>query len=134
MRILVDASLLIYLNARMPDDEARRVEDFWLNLLRDHVLYTNIIVLDETIYVSKKKYGIGYGETIEFLDRAVLPHVDILSLGIEEYLEARKIMARYGLKPSDALHVATMIRHGLQAIASEDGDFDKAYVKRIWLE
>jgi predicted nucleic acid-binding protein len=33
-------------------------------------------------------------------------------------------MVRYSLKPSDALHAA---------IVSEDRDFDKAGIKRIWL-
>jgi predicted nucleic acid-binding protein len=42
-------------------------------------------------------------------------------------------MVRYSLKPSDALHAATVKRYRLDAIVSEDRDFDKAGIKRIWL-
>ncbi len=40
----------------------------------------------------------------------------------------------YGLKPSDAIHVATMKKAGTAEIVSEDRDFDKIdWVKRIWI-
>lgn len=40
----------------------------------------------------------------------------------------------YGLLPRDALHVTIMQRLGLQAIASDDTDFDRvATVTRHWL-
>ncbi len=46
---------LIYLNVRMPDDEAKIVEEFWERLLRIHELFVNLLVLDEVIYVSRRK-------------------------------------------------------------------------------
>jgi len=133
LKVLVDASLLIYLNARMPDGEARLVEEFWEGLLRNHELFVNLLVLDETIYTSKRKYDVPFNETLEFIDRAVLPHVEVLVLGLETYLEAKKYMVKYGLKPSDSIHAATVEVFGLQAIASEDRDFDKISIKRLWL-
>ncbi|WP_460024321.1 type II toxin-antitoxin system VapC family toxin [Infirmifilum sp. SLHALR2] len=54
--------------------------------------------------------------------------------GVREYLKAREFMLRHGLKPSDALHAATVVTHGLQAVASEDSDFDRVGVKRIWVQ
>ncbi len=54
MKMLVDASLLVYLNVRMPEREAKLVEDFWLGLLRNHELHTDVLV---------------FGETLEFIDR-----------------------------------------------------------------
>jgi predicted nucleic acid-binding protein len=42
-------------------------------------------------------------------------------------------VVKFGLKPSDALHAATIKRRRLDAIASEDRGFDKAGIKRIWL-
>ncbi len=133
MKIFVDASLLIYLNVKLPENEARRVEQFWLDLLLNHDVYTNILVLVETIYISKKKYDVPITETIEFIDRAVVPYVEILPIGLDEYLKAREYMTKYGLKPSDAIHLATIEVNGLQAIASEDKDFDKTHVKRLWI-
>ncbi len=133
MKVFVDASLLVYLNVKMPEDEARLVEDFWLELLLNHLLYTNILVLDETIYVSKRKYDVSFKDTIDFIDRAVLPYVDVLPVGLSEYLRSRELVVKYGLKPSDSIHVATIESHGLQAIATEDEDFDKVGVKRLWI-
>jgi len=125
---------LYILNAKMPEHEARLVESFWLDLLINHTLYTNILVLDEVIYISRKKYGIPFEETIEFIDRAVLPYAEILPIGLDEYLKAKTIMVKYKLKPSDSIHVATILNNGLQAIASEDEDFDKTGIKRLWIK
>jgi len=117
----------------MPDDEAKIVEEFWERLLRIHELFVNLLVLDEVIYVSRRKYDVPFPDTLEFIDKAVLPHVEMLSLGLEAYLETRKYMVKYGLKPSDSIHAATVEVFGLQAIASEDRDFDKIGIKRLWL-
>jgi len=133
VRVFIDASLIIYLNVRMPAEEAELVERFWLELLREHELYTNVLALDEAIYVSQRKYRIPPADTLELVDKAVLPYVKVLPLGLAEYLGAREFMLRYGLKPSDALHAATVVVHGLHAVASEDRDFDRAGIKRIWV-
>ncbi len=134
MKIFVDASLLIYLNVKMPEDEAKLVEDFWLNLLLNNLLYTNVLVLDEVIYVSKRKYDVPPEDTIDFIDKAVLPYVDILTIGLNEYLRARELIVKYGLKPSDSIHAATIENHGLQAVATEDEDFEKVGIKRLWIK
>ncbi len=133
MKIFIDANLLIYLNTRMPDQEARLVEDFWLDLVLNHILFTNVLVLDELIYVSRKRYGVPVRDTIEFIDNVVIPYTDILSIGLNEYIRAKEIMNKHGLKPSDSIHAATIINYGLQAIASEDTDFDKVGIKRLWI-
>lgn len=133
MKIFVDASLFIYLNVRMPEKEAEVIEKFWLNLVLNHMLYTNLLVLDEVIYVSKKKYDVEYEETIKFIDKVVLPYVEILPIGLDEYLIARELMSKYRLKPSDSIHAATIESRGLQAIATEDEDFDKIGIRRVWL-
>ena len=132
MKIFVDASLIIYLNIKLPEKEAKTIEDFYHNLLREE-LYTNVLVLDEAIYVSKKKYGVSVKETLELIDRAILPYVDILPLTIGEYLKAKEYLLKYNLNPSDALHLATMDNFKIGAIATEDKDFDKTHAKRIWI-
>jgi len=134
LKVFIDANILIYLNVPLPEEEARIIEEFWLSLVKQHELYTNALVLDETIYISMKKYGVPPMETIELIDRAVLPYVDVLSLGLEEYLLSRRFMTQYGLKPSDALHVATILANRLDAIASEDRDFNRTGIKRIWID
>ena len=132
MKIFVDASLIIYLNIRLLEREARAIEDFYRNLLGEE-LYTDVLVLDEAIYVSKKKYGILVGDTLELIDRAILPYVDVLPLTVGEYLKAREYLLKYNLNPSDALHLAVMDNFKIQAIATEDKDFDRTHAKRIWV-
>jgi len=39
------------------------------------------------------------------------------------------------LKPSDAIHIASMGKSGAKHIVSEDEEFDKIpWIKRIWLD
>ena len=41
----------------------------------------------------------------------------------------------YGIKPSNALHVAVMKTHSISNIALEDKELDKIKdIKRMWLE
>lgn len=128
----MDASLIIYLNVKLPEDEARRIEDFWLKLLGEN-LYTDVLVLDEAIYVSKKKYGVPVEETLELIDKAILPYVTVLPLCLEEYVRAREYMVKYKLKPSDALHLAVMDNNSIPIIATEDKDFDHTHIRRLWI-
>ena len=132
MKVFVDASLIIYLNVRLPDGEARKIEDFWLKLLEES-LYTDVLVLDEAIYVSKRKYGVPVEETLELIDKAILPYVEILPLSLEEYIKAREYIVKYKLKPSDALHLAVMDNNGIPVIATEDKDFEHTHVKKLWI-
>ncbi|RLI78868.1 PIN domain nuclease [Archaeoglobales archaeon] len=132
MRVFVDASLLIYLNIPLPEDEARIVDEFYKKLLGEE-LFTDVLVLDETIYISRKKYGVSYDDTIDFIDTAVLPYVSLLPIGELEYHKAKIHIKRYNLKPSDALHLAVMDNNGIATIATEDADFDRTHIKRIWL-
>ncbi len=134
MKVFLDAPLLVYLNT-VADDQRRLVyENFYLDMLSRHKLYTDVLVLDELIYVSKKKYGIPYDITLDFIDSIVLPYVTIVCLGEEEHREAAKLILRYRLKPSDALHIAAMKTNGIRLVVSEDKELDRVpEVKRIWL-
>ena len=133
MRVFVDASLLIYLNVKTPEEFAKRIENFWRDLLRYHELYTDILVLDETIYVSKKKYGVTFSETIKFIDRVVTPFIEIVKIDLDEYRTAKDYIVNYELRPSDAIHIAVIVNYSLDAVASEDKDFEKAGIKRLWI-
>lgn len=87
----------------------------------------------QIIYISKRKYGIPYEETIRFLDDVILPIVEILPIGLEEYLKAKENILKYNLKPSDAIHLAVIENNGLQAIVTEDKDFQRVPIKVIWI-
>jgi len=133
MKLFLDTNLFVYLNSRIPEDIANELDEFYADLTQKHELYTDVLVLDELIHVSKRKYGIAYKDTLEFIDDIVLPAVRVLPLTFQDYLTAKGIILQYGLRPSDALHVAVIENNGLQAIVSEDEDFDVLPLKRVWL-
>ncbi len=41
--------------------ETRLIEKFWLNLVKHHELYTNVLVLNETIYLAEEIQCISHG-------------------------------------------------------------------------
>ncbi len=52
----------------------------------------------------------------------------------EDYGVMKEIMLKYNLKPSDALHLASMKKRGIEFIVSEDPDFDRIeWITRIWM-
>ena len=125
MRVFIDSNLLIYLNA-MKSPELRAIyENFYLNLLSENKVYTDVLVLDELLYISKKKYNIPYDVSIQFIESIVLPYVEILPLRSEEFREESGIIKSFNIKPSDALHAAVMLMNDIPRIVSENREFDK---------
>ncbi|RLE51746.1 MAG: PIN domain nuclease [Candidatus Methanomethylicota archaeon] len=122
-----DANVLIYLNLGVEE-----VARFFEKLLTESRLYTNVLVLDEVLYVSWRRYGVKFEDTMRFLDDVVLPYVKVLNVGWEEYVKAKGYVGI--LKPSDALHVAVMLNNGIKTVVSEDRDFDRVGdVRRVWI-
>jgi predicted nucleic acid-binding protein len=134
VKVFIDAPLLIYLNT-VTDPKTRILyENFYIDILTRYKSYTDVLVLDELIYISKKKYGIPQRITIEFIESNTLPYINIINLGEEEYRQAIKFLLDYNLKPSDSLHLGAMINNGINIIVSEDSEFDKVpIVKRLWI-
>ena len=132
MRIFLDASFIIYLNVDVSDYLAEKIDALYRQLMTNDKLYTDVLVLDEVIHVSRKKYKVPYSETINMLDDIIIPYVEVLPIGLMEYLKAKENMLKYNLKPSDAIHLAVIENNGLQAIVTEDEDFDRIPIKRIW--
>jgi len=124
MKIFLDASFLVYLNIDVA--EAEKIDELFKSLLKED-LYTDVLVLDEVIYISKRKYGVPYDETIKLLDDVILP------IRIDEYLKARENILKYNLKPSDTIHLAVIENNGIQAIVTEDKDFQRVPIKVIWV-
>jgi hypothetical protein len=115
--------------------EGREIyEDFYIDLTKSYSLYTDVLVLDELLYVSHKKYRVPIEVTLEFVESLVLPYVTILPLGEVEYRHAVDALKCYELKPSDALHVGAMKSAGISLITTEDKDFERVEgLRRLWL-
>ncbi|RLE91004.1 MAG: PIN domain nuclease, partial [Thermoprotei archaeon] len=84
MKAFIDANLLIYLNTVKNKVVRAGYERLYFDALRSYKLVTDVLVLDETIFVSWKKYNVPYKVTLSFIEGAVLPYVEILPLGEEE--------------------------------------------------
>ena len=133
MRVFLDANLLIYLNTAA-EDTRRSYDDFYTELAANNRLYTDVLVLDELLYISRKRYNVPYHVTTEFIDNVVLPFTEILPLSLPEYQASTEMIEEARLKPSDALHLASMRLNSIETIASEDQELDKVLkINRIWL-
>ena len=87
-------------------------------------MYTDALVLDEVIYISKKRYLVPYVTTLSFVESIVLPYITVLPLSEAEYNEAAKIIEKYNVKSSDALHIGAMRTNDINVAASEDEELD----------
>ncbi len=134
MKVFVDANLLIYLNTVAEPSERMLYDDYYVKLVMESRAYTDALVIDELLFISRRKYNVPYEVTLELIESVVKPYVTILPIGEEELDQALNVIRRYGLKPSDAIHVGVMRVNGLDVIVSEDRKFDGIEgVRRIWM-
>lgn len=132
MKVFLDASFLIYLNT-MTSVDRKELDDLFRKLLEES-LFTNLLVIDETLYISERKFGFPYDLTLDFIKRIVLPYAEIIPIEEENLKIFEKYLLTYTMKPSDAIHLATMEKADVNYIVTEDEDFDKVKeVKRVWL-
>jgi uncharacterized protein len=133
VKTFLDANLLIYLNTTTEQTRGR-YDDFYTELAANNRLYTDALVLDELLYVSRKRYNVPYAVTTSFIEDVVLPFTEVLPLGFSEHQTSQGLLRDTGLKPSDALHVASMILNSVAIVASEDKELDGvSKIRRIWL-
>jgi predicted nucleic acid-binding protein len=132
-KLFLDANLAIYLNT-LTGEERPRLDRFFNSLLKEH-LFTNMLVLDETLHVSRRRYAVPYAMTMRFLRRAFLPYAEIIPIAEEDLQAKERYLTKYDVKPSDAIHLATMDKVGITSIVSEDEELDSVKgIRRIWLD
>jgi len=113
--------------------QREKLDEFYTSLLKDE-LYTNLLVVDETLYLSMSKYNVSYQVTFEFLKASILPFTTVIPIEDSDMAAMERYLSKYRIKPSDAVHLAVMEKEGVVNIASEDEEFDKVKeVKRLWL-
>jgi len=134
LKAFIDAPLFIYLNTLLNPKDRVLYEDFYIDILTKYKPYTDVLVLDELIYVSHRKYGVPMNISIEFIESNILPYIYVVEIGLEEYRKAVKYMIKHNLKPSDAIHLGACVNNGIETIVSEDKEFDKIKtIKRLWI-
>ncbi len=133
MKVFVDAPLFIYLNTLSNYKIRKLYERYYIDILLENKVYTDVLVLDEVIYISKKKYGIPYHLSLDFIHSHIMPYVNIIPIDEDTYEIASRIIREYNIKPSDALHVGAMKNNSIDTIITEDKEFDKVKdIRRKW--
>lgn len=133
MKVFLDANYIIYLKYSESDEVFEYCIDLLKKLERFEPI-TNIAVINEVVWILRRKYGIEPEEIFEFLDK-FSDFVEFVPLEAEDYELMKDFILRYNLKPSDALHVSSMKRSGAKLIVSEDPEFDRVeWIKRVWLD
>ncbi len=111
------------------------------------VAHTSVLTLDELTYrlllaLVKDRYGQAPLDVLRKDERAAmaefyplllpriaefatLPNLVIEAISFEDWAAAARLMAEYGLRPRDAMHLATMRRIGCRDLASNDAHFDQ---------
>jgi len=132
LRAFLDSSFLIYLNT-LRAEERGEIDRLFASLLKEE-LFTNLLVLDELLYVSRHRYGLPYEVTLDFFRKVALPCTEILPVEGRDVRIMEKYLTKYNLKPSDAIHLATMEKAGVTNIVTEDKEFDRIPgIRRIWI-
>ena len=130
----IDANLFIYLNCIKDEEDRRPYEILYYNALKSFNVFTDILVIDELLWISKRKYSVPYDETINFINNAVFPYVNILAIDSNISTTFLSLLSKHKLKPSDAIHVAVMKINNISIIISENNDFDNIDgINRLWL-
>jgi predicted nucleic acid-binding protein len=77
LKLFLDASFLIYLNT-MTHDERSSLDALFNRILVED-LYMSLLVMDETLYISRRKYGVPYEATFSFFKNIILPYTEVIS-------------------------------------------------------
>lgn len=121
-RIYIDTAPLIYLVERNPHYIARMlgIVDFIESARM--LVFTSVVALTE-ILVQPLRLG-NTDRAQQYYDIIVGRYdYTLVSFTSEIAISAAAIRARYSLRTPDAIHVATAIKIGCDAILTNDGDF-----------
>ncbi len=121
--MFLDANLFVY--AQIDNTEkGRAAREIIERIINKNVkCAVSVLILDEVVWAVRKFSN--YSNAIDYYEKiAELPNLEILSVSSSLITTVAKHM-RSGLKPRDAIHMATMSEYGIFTIISDDSDFDK---------
>ena len=126
--VYLDANLFVIAEVDIgaKGEEARSIIKTMIDKKFDGL--TSVLTVDEVVWNIRKicnvEISVNVGKNMFELQNLKL--VDAYSSTV---LKSFEFTEKYGLKPMDAIHVATMLENGVKEIVSEDSDFKK--VKEI---
>lgn len=105
--------------------EAKRSKRLLLKIAKGDVeACTATISWDEVVWVIRKIFGPkpSLEQGRKFLS---FPNLKLLGVRKSVVLKAQELMEKYGLKPRNAIHVATALENRVTTIISYNRDFDE---------
>ncbi len=136
-RRYVDVNVFVYWLGGHPEYGERALE--WVKRMETGAsgsYVTASITVYETIVVLSRLTGAKLRDP-SFIATIMDAFTGLRGLRVVEtlysdYISARDLMERYGLDFEDAIHLAVAERVGAQEIVSNDADFDKTPLRRVF--
>ena len=144
-KLFKDANIFLYSAFKHPVF-GNKCKDFLIRVEKGEISgYTSDFVLDEVFHKLMiaevvKKFGITARKVVGLIKEKpeVIAELEVVWSEIEiikcftlfpEFVEISK---KYRLMATDAIHVATMKKHGITNIATNDPDFERVERIRVW--
>ena len=123
-KLFVDTNAFVYYLTN-DKDRITKVQDLLES--EEYEIFTNILAVNEIIYkllwISASRNEV-YSKFIDFY-MYLKTRCKILDLKEDEIMMSCQISNNYGLLPTDASIVATMIKNNIKKILTDDSDFKK---------
>ncbi|MBI4454820.1 MAG: type II toxin-antitoxin system VapC family toxin [Acidobacteria bacterium] len=121
--VYVDSNIFIF--ALLADDKnSERCKSILTRIANGELTaFTSTLTWDEIVWCAQRYLGLDDALQAgkRFLD---FPFLSVLDATEPVLRRAQDVMEQYGLKPRDAIHVATALARGIGEILSEDNDLD----------
>ena len=104
--------------------------------LRRGKFYTSVLTIYEVMVIIAGLTGrnLKDKELIETILKALtsLPGLNFVNLEEKDFEKAIELMDKYHLDLEDALHLASALKVGAKTIITNDEDFERADIKRVF--
>jgi len=129
--IYLDANIFVYaiINNGLEGDKCRKLLSTLIE--SDTEICTSVLTWDELVYSVWKKVS-RESSIVQGSNFLKFPKLLFFQSNIQIVNNAQKIVESYGLKPRDAIHLATALLNDCESFYTDDSDFDK--VKEIKIQ
>ncbi|MGH2639385.1 MAG: type II toxin-antitoxin system VapC family toxin [Rhabdochlamydiaceae bacterium] len=129
----VDSNIFIYpVVAEHSDAKAHGASEILIDIAEGRIdAFTSCLTWDEVVWNVRKYLG-REAAVKEGRNLLEFPNLKMVAATNNVLNTAQELMEKHGLKPRDAIHMATCIEHGAKELISDDSDFDVVKpIKRI---
>ncbi len=135
VRRYVDVNVFIYWLCGHPSF-GKRAKDWIKRIEKEGNFVTSALTIYETLVIAAglTERSLKDKELVRTVVNSLtgLRGLKIEPLVEEDFTEAVKLMNDFGLDLEDSLHLAVALRKNAEEIVSNDGDFDKTNLKRVF--